>query len=181
MEAIRLAPSSAGLQPYRVFVISNKEKKEEIKTVANNQSQITDCSHLLVFASWDKYTYEKVDNYASLVVSERNLPDDAMDGFKTGYWTALEAMEGNMHIHHTAKQAYIALGVAVSAAAEQRVDATPMEGFNAEKLDKVLGLDALGLKSTVILPLGYRDTDNDWLVNKKKVRTPKAEFITEIK
>ncbi|ANH83135.1 NAD(P)H-dependent oxidoreductase [Niabella ginsenosidivorans] len=179
LEAVRLAPSSAGIQPYKVFVISNKEKLEQIKIIANNQSQIADCSHLLVFAAWDSYSYDKIDKVASLVVSERNLPENAMDDFKKRYWSVLEPLGQEWHKNHAAKQAYIALGIAVAAAAEQRVDATPMEGFDAAKLDMFLGLDQSGLKSVVILPLGYRDEQNDWLVNLKKVRTPKEEFITE--
>jgi len=81
---------------------------------------------------------------------------------------------------HSAKQAYIALGLAVAAAAEQKVDATPMEGFDKPKMDEILGLEKLGLKSVAILPIGYRDEGCDWLVNLKKVRTPREKFITEL-
>jgi nitroreductase / dihydropteridine reductase len=85
------------------------------------------------------------------------------------------------HANHAAHQAYIALGIAMVAAAEQKVDATPIEGFIPAELDKILELKEKGLKSVVLLPLGYRDEANDWLVNMKKVRTPKEMFITEIK
>jgi nitroreductase len=81
---------------------------------------------------------------------------------------------------HTAKQSAIALGIALVAAADQQVDATPMEGFNAAALDELLGLTAKGLKSTAILPLGYRDEANDWLAKMKKVRTPKELLYTHL-
>jgi nitroreductase len=85
------------------------------------------------------------------------------------------------NFQHAAKQSYIALGTALIAAAEQEVDATPMEGFNPAKVDEILGLTARGLRSTVILPLGYREADKDWLVNMKKVRRTNDKFITEVK
>ncbi len=180
LEAARLAPSSAGLQPYKIFVISNKEKLEQAKTIANNQSQIADCSHLLVFAAWDHYSYSRIDKAVSQITRERNLPENAMDDFKNRVWNLVEPLGEEWQKAHAAKQAYISFGLAIAAAAEQQVDATPMEGFNAEQMDAFLGLKELGLKSVVILPVGYRDEQADWLVNLKKVRTPKEEFITEL-
>ena len=82
---------------------------------------------------------------------------------------------------HAAKQAYISFGLAIAAAAEQKVDATPMEGFDNNALDELLGLSEKGLKSVVILPLGYREESGDWLLNLKKYRTPVEDFVTEIK
>ncbi|MEA5260968.1 nitroreductase family protein [Arcicella aquatica] len=181
LEAARLAPSSSGLQPYQVFVISNKELLEKIKQIGFNQSQITDASHVLVFAAWDGYSLEKIDKVFDRTIAERGLPATQMDDYKKRLWGMYEPLGQEWHATHAAKQAYIAFGLAIAAAAEQQVDATPMEGFIPTELDKLLGLEALGLKSTVILPLGYRDEANDWLVNMKKVRTPKDAFVTEIK
>jgi nitroreductase/dihydropteridine reductase len=181
LEATRLSPSSSGLQPYEIFVISNPELLETIKPFAWNQSQITDCSHLLVFAAWDSYSLERITKVFDRTVNERGLPSDKMDDYKKTLWGMYEPLPTEWHANHAARQAYIALGVAMVAAAEQQVDATPMEGFSNDELDKLLGLKELGLKSAVILPLGYRDEANDWLVNMKKVRTPKETFITEIK
>ena len=181
LEATRLTPSSSGLQPYEIFVISNPELLETIKPFAWNQSQVTECSHLLVFAAWDGYSLEKITKVFDRTIAERGLPADTMDEYKTKLWGILEPLSTEWHASHAAHQAYIALGVAMVAAAEQQVDATPMEGFSADEMDKLLGLKELGLKSAVILPLGYRDAANDWLVNMKKVRTPKEKFITEIK
>jgi len=181
LEATRLSPSSSGLQPYEIFVISNPELLEKIQPVAFNQSQITECSHLLVFAAWDGYSLDKITKVFDRTVAERGLPADAMDAYKERLWGMYEPLSAEWHANHTARQAYIALGVAMTAAAEQQVDATPIEGFLPDELDKILELKEKGLKSAVILALGYRDTANDWLVNLKKVRTPKETFITEIK
>lgn len=181
LEAARLAPSSSGLQPYEIFVISNPEMLEKIKPLAWNQSQITDCSHLLVFAAWDGYSLERITKVFDRTIAERGLPADTMDDYKKTLWGMYEPLPTEWHANHAARQAYISLGIAMVAAAEQQVDATPMEGFSPEELDKVLGLKEKGLKSAVILPLGYRDAANDWLVNMKKVRTPKESFTTEIK
>lgn len=180
LEATLMAPSSSGLQPYRVFLISNKELREKMLPIASGQSQIMDASHVLVFAAWDSYSLAKIENVFDRTLTERGLPLNAMDDYKKNLWGIFEPQPNEAHAHHTAKQSYIALGIAMAAAAEQKVDATPMEGFNPAKLDELLGLPALGLKSTVVLTLGYRDEANDWLVNMKKVRIPKDEFITEL-
>jgi len=181
LEAARLAPSSSGLQPYQLFVISNKELQEKMKSIAFEQSQIIDASHILVFAAWDGYTLEKVEKVFNRTMTERELPNDTMDAYKNQLWSMYEPLGEEWHANHASKQTYISLGMAMAAAAEQKVDATPMEGFIPQKLDELLGLDKLGLKSSLILALGYRDEANDWLVNMKKVRTPKELFITEIK
>lgn len=180
LEATRLAPSSSGIQPYRVLVISNKELLEKIQPVAFNQSQIVDCSHLLVFAAWDGYTFDRMGDVFKKTAVSRGLPEDRMSDYHNTLWGMYETRGNEWHQTHAAKQAYIAFGLAIAAAAEQKVDATPMEGFLPEKLDELLGLDKQGLKSIVILPLGYRSEEEDWLVNMKKYRTPKEEFITEL-
>jgi len=181
LEAVRLSASSSGLQPYEIFVITNAELLEKIKVLAWNQSQITDCSHLLVFAAWDGYSLERIEKVFARTLAERGLPADTMDDYKKTLWGMYEPLPTEWHANHAARQAYIALGTALAAAAEQKVDAKPMEGFTPEEVDKLLELKEKGLKSAVLLPLGYRDEANDWLVNMKKVRTPKEIFITEIK
>jgi nitroreductase len=181
LEAIRLTPSSSGLQPFEVLVISNKELLEKIKPVARNQSQITDCSHLLVFAAWDTYTEARINEVFDRNNTERNLPESATADYRKMLLGAYPNKPAEENYQHAAKQAYIALGIAMVAAAELKVDATPMEGFDYKGMDEVLDLKSKGLRTAVILPLGYRDEANDWLVKLKKVRTPKDKFITEIK
>jgi nitroreductase / dihydropteridine reductase len=181
LDATRLSPSSSGLQQYEIFVISNKDLLEKIKAISFNQSQITECSHLLVFAAWDSYSLERITEVFDRTVAERGLPENTMDAYKERLWGMYKPLSVEWHANHAAHQAYIALGIAMVAAAEQKVDATPIEGFVPAELDKILELKEKGLKSVVLLPLGYRDEANDWLVNMKKVRTPKEMFITEIK
>jgi nitroreductase len=177
MDAIRLAPSSSGLQPFRVIVVESTDLKEKIKPIAMGQSQITDASHLLIFASWDGYTEERIAEVFAATLAERGLPADAMDDYRKNLWGMYSQLPKEWHQSHTAKQSYIALGVGMVAAAEQKVDATPMEGFDPAALDVLLGLADKGLKSQAILALGYRDEANDWLVNMKKYRTPENEFF----
>ncbi|RZM25726.1 MAG: NAD(P)H-dependent oxidoreductase, partial [Pedobacter sp.] len=150
--------------------------KEKIKAVAFGQSQITDSSHLLVFAAWDQYTEERIRAVYAYANSERGLAESANADFVTHMVTHFSAKTAEESYQHAAKQAYIGFGLSIAQAAELKVDATPMEGFDPAALDELLGLKELGLRSTTILPLGYRDTDNDWLVNLKKVRTPLNEF-----
>ncbi len=181
LEAARLAPSSSGLQPYKIFVVTNDELKQKIKPVAWDQSQITDASHLLIFAAWDGYTLDRIESVFNYTMEERGLPLETMDAYKEKLWGMYSELSTEWHVHHAAKQAYISFGLAIAAAAEQKVDATPMEGFTPEAVDELLGLKEKGLKSNLILALGYRDESEDWLVNMKKVRTPKVEFVTELK
>jgi nitroreductase / dihydropteridine reductase len=170
LNAAKLAPSSSGLQPYSIIVISNKELLEKIKPIAHNQGQITDASHLLVFAAWDSYTEERITTVFNSIIAERGLPANAMDDYKKMLWGIYSQKTTDWHFNHASKQAYISFAMAIAAAAEQKVDATPMEGFDPAALDELLGLKEKGLKSAVILALGYRDEPNDWLVNMKKVR-----------
>lgn len=180
LEAIRLSASSSGLQPYEILVITDPEVKEKIKPVAWNQSQITDASHVLVFAAWDNYTEERINEVFKYNNEQRNLPDSVTDEYRNMLLTSYSAKTAEENFTHAAKQAYIALGTALIAAAEQEVDSTPMEGFDPSALDEILDLKSKGLRSVVVLPLGYRNEEGDWLVNMKKVRTPKEKFVTVI-
>lgn len=177
LAAIRLSPSSSGLQPYCVWVVKSNELKEKISPIAYNQSQIMDSSHVLVFAAWDEYTEERVNAVFERGNAERDLPSTATDAYRTNLLATFAKLSSEEQFQHAAKQAYIALGIGMVAAAQLRVDATPMEGFNAAGLDELLDLRAQGLRSVALLPLGYRDPAGDWLVNLKKVRTPEAEFF----
>ncbi|SFB25885.1 NAD(P)H-dependent oxidoreductase [Algoriphagus aquimarinus] len=180
LDAIRLSASSSGLQPYEILVITDQEVKEKIKPIAWNQSQITDASHVLVFAAWDNYTPERINGVFKYNNEQRNLPDSVTDDYRNMLLTSYTAKTAEENFTHAAKQAYIALGTALIAAAEQEVDSTPMEGFDPAALDEILDLKSKGLRSVVVLPLGYRNEEGDWLVNMKKVRTPKEKFVTVV-
>ena len=180
LEAIQLAPTSSGLQPFQVLVISDKVLLAKIRTIAMGQSQITDCSHLLVFAAWENYTLDKMEKVFHYTLSERGLPLNTMDDYKNNLWGMYSQLPEEWHAHHASKQAYIALGFGLVAAATEKVDATPMEGFNPNALDELLNLKEKGLKSAALLALGYRDARHDWLVQMKKVRKPKSDLFINL-
>ena len=180
LEAISLAPTSSGLQPFEVYVITNQEVKEQIKPIAWNQSVVTDCSHLLVFAAWDTYTADRINKQFDLTNEIRGFKNEGWENYRQMLLGSYPQKEAEVNFNHAAKQAYIAFSHALIAAAFEGVDATPMEGFSPEKLDEILGLREKGLRSCVILTLGYRQADKDWLVNLKKVRKSKADLITEV-
>ncbi|MBC3928426.1 MULTISPECIES: NAD(P)H-dependent oxidoreductase [Undibacterium] len=181
LEAIRLTATSSGLQPYEVLVVTNAEIREKIKAIGWNQAQITEGSHLLVFAAWDNYTAERINMMFDLTNDERGFKNEGWENYRNMLLSTYPARDAETNYQHAARQAYIGLGTALVAAAEEQVDSTPMEGFDPAALDEILGLRAKGLRSVVILPLGYREEDKDWLVNLKKVRRPTAKFVTEVK
>lgn len=181
INATLLCPTSSGLQPFKVILISNPELKKKILPIAMNQPVIVACSHLVVFAAWDSYTPERVNQHFAYLNAQRDMPDSTTDNFRKMLLELFEKQTPQEHFAHAAKQAYIGLGFALIAAANEQVDSTPMEGFNPEALDELLELRKLGLKSTAILALGYRDLEKDWLVKLKKVRKPLSEFLTIIK
>lgn len=177
LEAIRLAPTSSGLQQFEVLVVTNKEIRENIQAIAWNQGQITDGSHLLVFAAWDNYTPERINEMFDRVNAERGMTNEGWENYRKMLLNTYPQRDPEVNFQHAARQAYIALGLAMTAAAFEGVDCTPMEGFDPGSLDEILGLRAMGLRSAVILPLGYRDTAGDWLVNLKKVRRTAAKMF----
>ena len=180
LEAVRLTATSSGLQPFEVFVVTNKEVRARIKPIAWNQEQVTDSSHLLVFAAWDNYTAERINSMFDLVNAERGIKNEGWENYRQMLLGMYPQRDAEVNYQHAARQAYIGLGTALIAAAEEQVDATPMEGFDPKALDEILGLQARGLRSVAILPLGYRADEGDWLVKLKKVRRPREQFITEV-
>ncbi|MBU3567368.1 NAD(P)H-dependent oxidoreductase [Polynucleobacter alcilacus] len=180
LEAIRLTASSSGLLPYEVLVITNKEVRAKILPIANGQSQITDCSHLLVFAAWDTYTAQRINDAFDMTESIRNFTSESGTAYRQMLLKVYPSRDAEVNFTHAAKQAYIGLGTALIAAAYEQVDSTPMEGFDPGALDAVLNLKEKGLRSVVMLPLGYRKTDEDWLASLQKVRRAKDHFISWI-
>ncbi|MFW9603003.1 MAG: NAD(P)H-dependent oxidoreductase [Prevotella sp.] len=181
IEAARLAPTSSGLEQFRIIVISDQKLKEKIVPIAMDQKNIAQCSHLLVFAAWDKYTEERIDDIYNYITDQRGLPRGRFGSYTTKLKALYLPQTAEENFAHTARQAYIGLGMALAQAAELKVDSTPMEGFDNDALDELLGLKAKGLRSVVLMPIGYRDVTNDWLVNMKKVRVPKEDFAITIK
>ena len=180
LEAARLAPTSSGLQPYEIVLVTNPAVREQIKAKANNQGQITDCSHLLVFAAWDTYTPERINMMFDLTNSERGGTNEGWENYRNMLLNNYPKRDAHINFEHAARQAYIGLSAAIISAAFEGVDCTPMEGFDPASVDTILNLPARGLRSVALLPLGYRDADQDWLVKLKKVRRARAQFVTEV-
>lgn len=181
LEAARLAPTSSGLQPYEIIVVTNPDVRARIQEAANGQAQITEGSHLLVFAAWDNYTPERINMMFDLVNEERGFTNEGFENYRKMLLGLYPPRDAETNYEHAARQAYIGFGLAITAAAFEGVDATPMEGFDPAAVDDILGLKARGLRSVTLLPLGYRQDEGDWLVNLKKVRRPREAFVSEVR
>lgn len=176
LEATRLAPSSYGLTPYQVIVVEDQELKEQLVGACYGQTQLKDSSAVLVFATWDTIDEESAGNYINTIAKERNLPVDNLNDFKGMMVGTITNMTEEKKTIWAQKQVYIGLGFSLVASALEGVDSTPMEGFVPSKVDEILGLKELGLSSTVILTLGYRD-EVDVLSTLKKVRRDNDNFF----
>lgn len=170
LEAIKLAPSSLGLQPFEVLVIEDPELREKLAPAAYNQPAITESGALLVFTVWKNITNDQVDAYIDQMARIRQVPVESLDGFKNMILANTEGKSAADLFQWNARQAYIALGYATAAAALEKIDSTPMEGFNPEKVNEILGLDENGTSAVLLLALGYRDEEKDPLAKLPKVR-----------
>ncbi|UJH66669.1 NAD(P)H-dependent oxidoreductase [Allomuricauda sp. SCSIO 65647] len=179
LKAISLTATSAGLQPYRLFVINNEQVRWQLARDSFN-AQITEASHLIAFAAFETITKEQITEFIAFMAKERGLPETTLDSYKSSLEQHILARTDHENFIWSSQQAYIALGTGMIAAANAEVDATPMEGFNPEKLDRLLNLREKGLKSVLLLALGYRDAEKDFLANQKKVRLPLKELVTHI-
>lgn len=178
IEAARLAPTSSGLQPFEIIVVTDPDVRAKIRAAAWDQAQITDGSHLLVFAAWDNYTEDRINAMFDHVNEERGGTNEGWEAYRQKLLAGYVPRDAEVNYQHAARQAYIGMGLALTAAAFEAVDSTPMEGFDPDQVDEILGLRARGLRSVTLMPLGYRDAENDWLANLKKVRRPKEDFVS---
>ena len=179
-EAVRLSVSSVGLQPYKIFVVETQALKEQLAEAAggNNKNIFADASHLFIFANEVNVGTTHVDVYINNISAQRGVAKEAVSGFGdyiNGFLAGLTEEQKNVW---TAKQAYIALSTLINTAAILKVDATPMEGFDAAKINHILGLEEKGLNAAVVAAIGYRH-EEDAVQHAKKVRKPNNElFIT---
>ena len=177
LEATRLAPSAFGLTPYTIIVVEDEETRKKLQPAFYNQSQIVDGSAVIVFAAWNNVTEKEVAEYMQDIADQRGVAVDSLKEFAGYINGSLKNLSADQARIWADKQAYIALGFGLVAAASEQIDATPMEGFAPAAVDEILGLSALGLHSTVALTLGYRDAANDYLVNAKKVRRDHKKLV----
>ncbi len=179
LEAIRLSASSAGLQPYKVIVVSDHLLKGRIHEQACQQPQVVEGSHLLVFAAKTSLDAAYVDSYMQRIAEVREVPLESLQPFSDSIKGGLLAREAAVNEAWAARQAYIGLGFGLVAAAAEGVDSCAMEGFNPDQMDEILGLKEQGLHSVVVLALGYRDTEKDFLAGAKKVRQSRESLFLE--
>lgn len=176
LEATRLAPSSYGLMPYQVIVVEDQEIKEKLVGACYGQTQLKDSSAVLVYAIWDTIDENEVKYYIKTMALERNIPVEGLADLENMMIGTVINMTEEQKTTWAQKQTYIGLGFSLVASALEGVDSTPMEGFVPSKVDEILGLKELGLKSTLVLPLGYRD-GTDVLSYLKKVRRDNDGFF----
>ncbi|MEC3965988.1 NAD(P)H-dependent oxidoreductase [Flagellimonas halotolerans] len=179
LEATRLSASSYGLQPYHVIVVSDQKVKEQLKPASWNQSQITDASHIIVFANATEFGEELVDDYLTNVSETRNIPEEGLKGYSDFMKSKLIDLPTETKSNWTARQAYIAFGNLMQAAAELKIDTCPMEGFESDKYNEILGLEDKNLNAAVVLAVGYRSAEDE-TQHLPKVRKSKEELFTLI-
>lgn len=178
-EAIQLSSSSYGLQPYKVLIIENEEIRKQLQPASWGQSQITDASHLLVFASETNVDAEYITRYAENMAKTRNIPFDSVKGYADFMIGNIASLTPEKQIIWAQKQAYLALGNLLNAAAELKIDVTPMEGFLPEQYNEILGLKEKGLHATLVATIGYRH-EEDETQHYAKVRKPITELFETI-
>lgn len=179
VEAARLAPTSSGLQPFKVIVVKDQQIKESLVAGALNPECMRDSSHVIIFAAWDRYTADRIDTVYDFTTDERGLPRGRFGSYTDKLKEIYLEQPADLNFAHTARQTYIALGLALAQAAELKIDTTPVEGFDNAVVDEVLNLKEHGLRSVSLMYVGVADSQNDWIAPMKKVRVPKEEFVLE--
>ena len=179
IEAARLAPSSFGLQPWKFIIVNDKKMREELKKHAWGQSQVTDASHFIVFATQETMTPADVERYVQDIANQRKADIKTLDSYKQMMLGSIEGKTKDYLFNWNARQTYLALGQATAVAASLEIDTCPMEGFDPVKFDEHLGLAKKGLRSLACLAVGYRSKD-DKAAHMKKVRYPRKHVVIEI-
>lgn len=176
-DALVLTPSSYGLQPWKFLIITSSELKEQLKPHSWNQSQVTDCSHYVVFAIKKNLTAEDVDRFMARTAELRGGTVEAMAGYRNLIVSDLVDGARSFNINQwSTRQTYIALGNFMTSAALLGVDTCPMEGIEPVNYDRLLGLSAKGFTTVVACAAGYR-SEADKYASLAKVRFPKSEIL----
>ena len=178
-EAVQLSVSSYGLQLYKVLIIQNKELKSQLREAAWNQAQLTDASHIFVFCNYTERKNEHIDEYIEATSKIQNTPLEKLAGYGNLIKESLSTKSDEAWQNWSEKQTYLALSNLLTACAALKIDSCPMEGFEQEKFNTILGLDEKGLNAAVIAPVGYRSAE-DHTQFRTKVRKPKEILFEEI-
>jgi nitroreductase len=179
LEAIKLSASSYGLQPYQIFVIRNEELRKTLRSAAYDQSQVTDASHLLVFANITQIDESYIDEFIDIMAEGRDKAPVEFESLRKKLMNSVGQYSPEELNNWAAKQAYLALGNFLSAAAAFQIDSCPMEGFDAKEFDEILELKEKGLTTAVIAAVGYRSHE-DKLQYQNKVRKSKQLLFNRL-
>lgn len=179
LHAVHLSPSSSGLQSYKVIVVEDTSVRQKLREAGFNQRQITDASQLIVFAAETNLDAIYVKNFINHLANSRGIDRTDLEGYEQMINGNIKSMNQEQRINWAKRQAYIALGVLLTSAAELGIDACPMEGFNAAQFDDILGLKEKGLTTAVIVTIGFRAAD-DAYSKLNKVRKPEQEMFIHI-
>lgn len=175
-EAIRLSPSSYGLQPYKILIVSDPEIKKQLHALCWQQNQIVDCSHLFIFCSYKNYNDSDVDEYIELITSEQGLEYSTLEGYGTFIKGKVSEKTSTDQTAWLERQTYLAVSNLIITCAEQKIDTCPMEGFTAEEINHFFNLDSKNLTVTVMVAVGYRSEDDNSQHRKKVRKGEKALF-----
>ncbi len=178
-EAFNLTATSFGLQTISLVIVSNDDLKASLVPHAYYQNQVSEASHLLVICIQEDILDSDVNLYFDSVKNIRNTPETILNPFRKNLLKTMQDKSVENRQLWSKNQAYIALGNLMTVCAVEGIDSCPMEGFIPEKYDEVLKLKERGLKSVLLLPVGYR-ADDDMFATLKKVRKPLDETIIEI-
>ncbi len=178
-EAVNLAATSYGLQPFKILIIENSEIRERLKEAAWGQNQLTEASHIVLFCNFLNVGDKEIDSYLNLRAEINNVDPDTYKEYGNFMKGAISSLTPEQMATWTSKQTYIALGTLLAATAELKIDSCPMEGFDKDKFDNILGLKERGLASSVMAAIGYRD-ENDPYSAYKKVRKPLSELFEKV-
>jgi len=175
-QAVNLTATSYGLQTFRVALVTDPKVKEQLQVASFNQPQLTESSHVFVFANMLEVSDEYVDGFIKLLAETRGIPVDAVQGYADYMKGSLKGKEPAFVQDWTRRQAYIALGTLLATAGELKIDTCPMEGFDPEQVNDILGLPQQGLNACVIATVGYR-SEEDQTQHAAKVRLPLEELF----
>lgn len=178
-EALRLAPSSFGFQPWKFIHVMSPDVREKLRAAGFHQSPMTDASDLFVLCSLVKIDEAYIDRFLSATAAARNTTVESLASVRNMFLGSVQNRSEQELKDWNARQVYIALGFALAAAAENQIDATPMEGFDPKQFDEILGLAELGVQSRVALAVGFRSPEDESR-QFSKVRFPKEDVVVVV-
>lgn len=177
-EAIQLSASSYGLQLYKAIFITDQATKEKLVAASWGQQQVADASEVIVLANYTSVKPEYIDSFVDRMAEVRGLTKESLAGFGNFVKGKMTETPADVQQAWTNKQTYIALANVLAICGELKIDSCPMEGFESEKYNEILGLEKQGLNASLVIPVGYRSSDDASSLAKKVRRTAAELFET---